>query len=249
MIVRPIQNDPGLYHDPNTDTVRRKGDRSADVVKTAVQIVMARVEAPPPPLIVLPDIPPLETDVTARAAGNGHNRKHAEYQVREQIKLEQARQRTISPEFAATTEELHAKGIKALTEAAERVRHQAGRVAQVEEWLKARADLLRQASADSGSLAAAKAALDDGPTALALSEEKLFALNNQVRHSPQRIADAKRKAALLTTQLLEVAADGKIDLAALIASLYEQSGPLPGTTAIRDRNLRTLIEAGYFGPA
>ncbi len=212
------------YFDPNSDSSRVVGDGKA---YTAVEVALAKaakIEAPPPPLIVLPDIPPLQRDVEERAAGNGHNRKHAEYQVREQIKVDQARQRRISPAFASVTEELHAKGIKALTEAAERVRHQAGRVAQVEEWLKARADLLRQDSADSGSLAAAKAALDDGPTALALSEEKLFALNNQVRHLPQRIADARRKAALLTTQFLEVAAQGKIDIAALIAEsgvIYE----------------------------
>jgi hypothetical protein len=140
---------------------------------------------------------------------------------------------------------LHSDGVKLLTEAAERVNAQAEKIALAEDALKKRAALLAQIAADSSALSAAQTALDS-PEALALTDEKLARLSAEIKHLPARIADALGKADTLKGEVLALAETAEIDTKALVSEIYAETGPAPGAGFLRDRPLRTLIEAGYF---
>jgi hypothetical protein len=235
----------GDYYDNNAGAFKRRG--AGRTLQTAVQLAIA----PTPPAaaaVVLPEveIPLLQSDILARALCNGHDQQQAAHQVRQENKASQKRQRTISPDFAAATEELCGSGLKAYTEAATRVREQALRIGELENKLRARAELLSAIAADTGSLVSSRAELDDPVKALALSDERLLRLNNLVKHLPSRIADNQARAATLTPEILGLAKAGKISIPALVKDLYDNSGPEPGAHTCRDRPLRSLIDSGFF---
>jgi len=240
-LVKP-HSDPDLIYDCASGSFRRKGERA---IKTAVDIAMHKVEAPPPPPLELPAIEPLHEDVERQASCNGQNRDHARHQLRERNKVQQARQRIVSPAFAVITEDLHGKGVQSLTEAAERVRVQAQRIGELENKLKERAQLRSQVVADGESLKAAVAALE-APTSLDLPDEKLVNLNNQARHLPSRITETQQRVARLTAEIIELAKAGDISIPALVDDLYKCTGPQPGDNRISDRSLRSLIESGFL---
>lgn len=215
-------------------------------LRTAVEVAADPAPPPlPPPPIPLPDLPPLTSDVDIRTASNGRNRQQAEHFLREMGRAAMVRQRTISPAFAAVTDALHTDGVAKLTEGASRVHEQVHRATDLENRLRARAELLAQVATDTAELAAAKAALDC-PAALDLPDEKLLSLNNVVRWMPQRIGETKAKVDPLTTEILELAKAGEISIPALMDDIYKAAGRTPDADYVKDARLRSLVEAGHY---
>jgi hypothetical protein len=220
---------------------------SRQELRTALEVVQSQesqapasesaAKAKPPLLNLLFLLTPNAEAITARAVACAGDRDWAG----KQLISEAARQLEglvhSSPEAyreingdLQTADQLRMRAI-------ERIGEQFAAVCELGEKLKTLASLRAQIRGDTERLKTARAQLDSA-TVLSVSVEVLTRLEAERKHLPSLIADCERRVTELKTEIRKQSEAGRIDLAAVVKALFDETQP--------GDQMRSFIHAGFM---
>jgi hypothetical protein len=217
-------------------------------LKTAVEAVPAATTTLPPapaPVVALPAVSPLESDVALQATVNGHNVAHARHQLSQQLEADLKIVQAWAPEVAKAILAERAEAQAKFTHSTATLRTVVGHFNSARTALIARGNTRMEITAIESQLAEIQKRLDS-PESINLSDAELFGLEQKRRFLPKAIADLKAKAGKLADDIKSALDGSGIDGELLLKFIKERAGRQPGEYYPADQQLLNLFNAGVM---
>jgi hypothetical protein len=212
-------------------------------LKTAVEAVPTAPATLPPapaPVVALPAVSPLESDVALQATVNGHNIAHARHQLSQQLEADLKSAQAWAPTVAQAILAERADAQSKFTHSTATLRTVVGHFNAARTALIARGNTRMEITAIESQLAEIQKRLDS-PESIKLSDAELFALEQKRKFLPGMIADMKAKAGKLADEIKSALDGSGIDGELLLKFMKEQAGRQPGAYYPADAALLSLF--------